>query len=88
MKSYPMANLVNELDIELIFIKKTKNFDPLRDGIIQLLDILNLLGGAPGLESLPRAWKTNETKKVFSNMNGSIVRRNCRTMNLQRFIPF
>ena len=54
--------LVNEQDIEPTVIKKANQFVPFKFGDLQLLDIMNLLGGAKILESFLKAYKTKETK--------------------------
>ena len=65
MKSYLLPILVNERDIEPTVIKKTNQFISFKFGEIQLLDILNFLGGATSLDSFLKAYKTSETKGFF-----------------------
>ena len=57
--------LVNERDIEPTVIKKTNQFTSFKSGDIQLLDIMNFLDGATGLDSFLKAHKTSETKGFF-----------------------
>ena len=51
---------VNERDIEPTVIKKTNQFISFKLGDIQLLDIMNFLGGATSVDSLLNAYKTSE----------------------------
>ena len=64
-KSYLLPILVNERDIEPTVIKKTNQFVSFKFGGIQLLDIMNFLGGATSLDSFLKAYKTKETKGFF-----------------------
>ena len=57
--------LINERDLEPNVIKKANQFISFSFGDIQLLDIMNFLGGATSLDSSLKAYKTSETK-VFS----------------------
>ena len=57
--------LVNERGIEPIVIKKANQFVSFKFGDVQLLDILNFLGGATSLDSFLKAYKTSETKSYF-----------------------
>ena len=57
--------LVHERDIEPTVIKKANQFVSFKFGDIQLLDIMNFLGGAASLYSLVKAYKTKETKGFF-----------------------
>ena len=57
--------LVNERDIEPTVIKKANQFVSFKFGDIQLLDIMNFLGGATSLDSFLKAYKTRETKGFF-----------------------
>ena len=45
--------------------KKTNQFVSFKFGDVQLLDIMNFLGGATGLDSFLKAYKTEETKGFF-----------------------
>ena len=65
IKSYLLPILINERDIEPTLIKKTNQFISFKFGDIQLLDIMNFLGGATGLVSILKAYKTSETKGFF-----------------------
>ena len=65
IKSYLLPNLVNERDIEPTVIKKANQFVSFKFGDIQLLDIMNFLGGATSLASFLKAYKTKETKGFF-----------------------
>ena len=57
--------LVNDRDIEPTVIKKANQFVSFRFGDIQLLDIMNFLGGASSLDPFLKAYKTKETKAFF-----------------------
>ena len=65
IKSYLLPILVNERNIEPTFIKKANQFISFKFGVIQLLDIMNFLGGATSLGSFLKAYKTSETKGLF-----------------------
>ena len=65
IKSYLLPILVNERDIEPTVIKKANQFSPFKFGDIQLLDILNFLGGGTNLDSFLKAYRTSETKGFF-----------------------
>ena len=65
IKSYLLPILVNEQDIEPTVIKKANQFVSFKFGDIQLLDIMNFLGGATNLDSFLKAYKTKETKGFF-----------------------
>ena len=54
--------LINERDIEPTAIKKANQFISFKFGDFQLLDIMNFLGRATGLDSNLKAYKTSETK--------------------------
>ena len=54
---------MNERDVEPTIIKEANQFVSLKFGNIQLLDILNFLGGAASLNSFLKAYKTKETKR-------------------------
>ena len=57
--------LVNERDIEPTVIKKANQSISFKFGDIQLLDIMNFLGGEISLDSFLKAHKTSETKGFF-----------------------
>ena len=62
IKSCWLLFFVNERVIEPIMIKKSAQFVSLNFGNVQLLHILNFLGGAMGLDSFLKALKNSETK--------------------------
>ena len=70
IKSYLLPIPVNERQIEPAVIKKANQFVSFKFGDVQLLDIMNFLGGATSLDSFLKAYKTEETKN-FSPMSGS-----------------
>ena len=63
--SYLLPIPVNEPDIEPTVRKKANQFVSFMFGDIQLLDIINFLGGATCLESFLKAYKTKETNGFF-----------------------
>ena len=65
IKSYLLLILVNERQIEPAGIKKANQFVSFKFGDVQLLDIMNFLGGATSLDSFLKAYKTEETKGFF-----------------------
>ena len=65
IKSYLLAILVYERGIEPTVIKKANQLVSFKFGDIQLLDIMNVLGGATSLDSSLKAYKTKETKGFF-----------------------
>ena len=65
IKSYLLPILVNERDIEPTVIKKTNQLTSFNFGDIQLLDVMNFLGGATSLVSFLKVYKTSETKGFF-----------------------
>ena len=65
IKPYLLPILVNERDIEPTVIKKANQFLSFKFSDIQLLHIMNFLGGASSLESLLKAYKTSETEGFF-----------------------
>ena len=62
-KSYSLPILVNQRDIEPTVVKKAKQFISFKFVDIQLLEIMNFLGGATSLDSFLKAYKTS--KKGF-----------------------
>ena len=64
IKLYLLPILVNERQIEPTVIKKANQFVSFKFGDVQLLDIMNFLGGATSLDSY-KAYKTEETKGFF-----------------------
>ena len=65
IKPYLLPIVVNERDIEPTVIKKANQFIPFKFGDIQLLDIMNFLGGATSLDPFLKTHKTSETKAFF-----------------------
>ena len=65
IKSYLLPILNNERNIEPTVFKKANQFISFKFGDIQLLDIMNFLGGATSLDSFLKAYKTSETKGFF-----------------------
>ena len=65
IKSYLLPILVNDQDIEPTVIKKANQFVSFKFGDIQLLDIMNFLGGATSLDSFLKAYTTKDTKGFF-----------------------
>ena len=81
IKSYLLPILVNERNMEPTVIKKANQFVSFKFGDVQLLDIMNFLGGATSLDSFLEAYKTAETKGFFpyewfdcpQKMNNSVL---------------
>ena len=65
IKSYLLSILINERNMEPTVIKKAKQFVFLNFGDAQLLDVMNILGGATSLDSFLKAYRTSETKVFF-----------------------
>ena len=65
IKSYLLPFLVNERGFEPTVIKNANQFVSFKFGDIQLLDLMNLLGGATNPDSFLKAYKTKETKGLF-----------------------
>ena len=65
IESYLLPILVNERDIEPPVIKRADQLISFKFGDIQLLDIMNFLGGATILDSFLKAYKTSKTKRFF-----------------------
>ena len=65
IKKYLLPILVEEKGIEPVVIKKANQYVSFKFGNVQLLDILNFLGGATNLDSFLKAYKTEETKGFF-----------------------
>ena len=65
IKSYLLPILINERNMEPTVIKKANQFVSFKFGDVQLLDIMNFLGGATSLDSFLKAYKTAETKGFF-----------------------
>ena len=77
IKSYLLPILVNERDIRPTVIKKANQFVFFKFGDIQILDIMNCLGGATSLDFLTLFSKLTRPKRqrVSFLTNGSIVQR-------------
>ena len=65
IKSYLLPIFVNERAIEPTVIKKANQFVSFKFGDIQLLDIMNFIGGATSLDFFLKAYKTKATKGFF-----------------------
>ena len=65
IKSYLLPILVNERQIEPAVIKTANQFVSFKFGDVQLLDVVNFLGGTTSLDSFLKAHKTEETKGFF-----------------------
>ena len=65
IKSCLLPILNNESNVEPTVIKKTNEFVSFKIGDVQLLDIMNFLGGATSLDSFLEAYKTAETRGFF-----------------------
>ena len=65
IKSYLLLILNNERNMELIVNKKANQLESFKFGEVQLLDIMNFLGGATSLDSFCKCYKTAETKGFF-----------------------
>ena len=65
IKSYLLPILVNERQSEPAVIKKANQFVPFKFGDVQLLDIMNFLGGATSLDTFLKGYKTEETEGFF-----------------------
>ena len=65
IKSYLLPILVTERDLEQTVIKKANQLVYFKFGDIQILDIMNFLGGATSLDSFLKAYQTKETKGFF-----------------------
>ena len=65
IKSYLLPILIKERNMEPIVIKKANQFVSFKFGDVQLLGIMNFLGGATSLDSFLKACKTSETKGFF-----------------------
>ena len=65
MKSYFLPILINERNMEPIVIKKANQLVSPEVGDVQLLDIMNFLGGATCLDSFLKDYRTAETESFF-----------------------
>ena len=84
IKSCFLPILVNEQDVEPTVMKKANQFVSFKFGHVQLLDIMNFLGGATSLDSFLKAYKR---QKASFPTNGSIVQRKQTTMSFLRMTP-
>ena len=66
IKSYLLPILVNEQYIEPTVLKKANQFVSFKFEDIQLLDIMNSLDGATGLDFFLKTYKTKNTKDFFT----------------------
>ena len=66
IKSYLLPILINERKKEPTVIKKANQFVSFIFGDVQLLHLMNFLGGATSLDSFLKAYKTSETKGFFT----------------------
>ena len=66
IKTYLLPILVNKRDVEPTVIKKANQFIAFIFGDIQVLDIMNFLGGATSRELFLKAYKTSETEGFFT----------------------
>ena len=55
IKSYLLPILINERNMEPIVIKKANQFVSFKIGDVQLLDVMNFLGGATSFDSFLKA---------------------------------
>ena len=62
INSYLLPILVDERKVEPAVIKKANQFVSFKFADVQLLDIMNFLGGATSLDTFLKAYKTEETK--------------------------
>ena len=65
IKSYLLTILTNEKNMEPTVNKKANQFVSFKFGDVQLLDIMNFLGGATSIDSFLKTYKTAETKGFF-----------------------
>ena len=75
IKFYLLPILINERNMEPTVITKANQFVSFKFGDVELLNIMNFLGGATSLDSFLKAYKTAETKG-FSAAVLIIRRRN------------
>ena len=87
IKPYLLPILINERDIEPTVIKKANQFISFQFGDIQLLDIMNFLGGATSPVSFLKAYKTSETKGFFP-YEWSDHPDKCKIQNFPHMTPF
>ena len=80
MKSYALPILVYEWQIEPTVIKEANQFVSFEFVDVQLLDIMNFLGGATILTRSSKLRKQRK-QKAFSLMSGSTILKSWRTKN-------
>ena len=87
IKSYLLPIFVNERQIEPTVIKKANQFVSFKFGDMQLLHIMNFLGGE--LLALTRSSSLTKQKrlKIFSPMNGSTIPKSWTKKNYLHKIP-
>ena len=68
IKSYLLPILIKERNMEPTVIKKANQFVSFIFGDVQLLDIMNFLGGATSLDSFLKAFKTSKVKGFSPRM--------------------
>ena len=80
LKSYLLPLLVNERGIEPLVIKKANQFVSFEFGDVQLLDIMNILGGATKFDFF---WKLTRLQrgKIIFHMNGSKIQKTSTILN-------
>ena len=65
IKSYLIPNLIKEKGLQPSVIKKTNHFISFKFGNMQMLEIMNFIGGATTLDSFLKAYESSETKGFF-----------------------
>ena len=75
IKSYLLPNLTIDTIMEPTLIEKAKKFVSLKFGDVQLLDIMNVLGGATRLDSFLKFYKTSGTKASFPMIVSTVHKR-------------
>ena len=86
IKSYLLPILVNEQQIEPAVFKKSNKFVSFKFGDVQLLDIMNILGGATSLDRSSKITKQRRLK-AFSLMSGSTISKGW-TTKLPPYVSF
>ena len=87
IKSYLLPILVNERQIEPAVFKKSNKFVSFKFGDVQLLDIMNILGGATSFDSFLKDYKTEETKGFFPyEWFDNLGRLNYKTTSIRFFL--
>ena len=87
IESYFIRILFNEKISEPLVIKKITQFNSLKFGNVQLLNILNFIVGATPPVSFLKAYEASETKRC-SPMNGSNVHQNTNTKDYHHTMLF